>query len=47
MCHEKGSDQLIVKLYALSIYPSVHNQLICTHFEAHCIDKLGSKNKYR
>ena len=37
VCHEKGSDQLIVPLYTLSIYLSVHNQLIRTLFEAHIV----------
>ena len=38
---EKGSDQLFVTLYTLSIYPSVHLQLIRTLFEAHilCINQ--------
>ena len=27
VCLEKGSDQLIVTLYTLSFYPSVHKQL--------------------
>ena len=31
---EKGSDHLIVTLYTLAIYPSVHNLLIRTFFEA-------------
>ena len=37
VCLETGSDQLIVTLYALSIYPSVHNQLIRTLSEAHIV----------
>ena len=32
---ENGSGQLIVTLYTISIYHSVHNQLIRTLFEAH------------
>ena len=32
---EKGSGQLFVTLYTLSIYPSVHIQLIRTLFETH------------
>ena len=32
---ENVSGQLIVTLYTISIYPSVHNQLIRTLFEAH------------
>ena len=34
---EKGLDQLIVTLYTLSIYPSVHKQLIWTLFEEHIV----------
>ena len=33
---EKGSDQLILTLYTLSIYPTVHNQLIRTLRGTHC-----------
>ena len=35
VCLEKGSNQLFVTLYTLSIYPSVHKQLIQTLFAAH------------
>ena len=38
---EKDSDQLIVKL---SIYPSVHNHLIRTLFEARPVDIPGLGN---
>ena len=34
---ENGLNQLIVTLYTLSIYPSVHKQLIRTLFEAHIV----------
>ena len=34
---KNGSNQLIVTLYTLSIYPSVHKQLIRTFFEAHIV----------
>ena len=39
VCLEKGSDMLSLTLYTLSIYPSVHNQLIRTLFEAHIVCK--------
>ena len=38
---ENGSDQLIVTLYTLSIYTSVHKQLIRTIFEAHIVPELS------
>ena len=34
---EKGSDQLIVTLHTISIYPFVNKQLIWTLFEAHFV----------
>ena len=34
---EKGLDKLIVTQNILSIYPSVHNQLIRTLFEVHIV----------
>ena len=34
---EKGSDQLIVTLYTLSLYPSVHNQLIRPLYESQSV----------
>ena len=42
---ENGSDQLVFALYKLSIYPSVHKQLIQILFEAHvvqctCVDSV-------
>ena len=40
---KKGSDQLIVTLYSLPIYPSVHNQLIRTFFEAWTLYGLKQK----
>ena len=36
VCLEKGSDQLILKPYKLSIYPSLHNQLIRPYRGTHC-----------
>ena len=42
---KKGSDQLIVTLYSLPIYPSVHNQLIRTFFEAWTLYGLKQKKK--
>ena len=37
---ERVSDQLIVTLYTLSIYPFVHKQLIRTIFKAHIVENI-------
>ena len=43
---KNGSDQLIVTLYTLFLYPSVHKQLIRTLFEAIIIVPLHSLSVY-
>ena len=40
LCLEKGSDQLFVTLYTLSIFSSVHKLLIRTILGANCISAL-------
>ena len=45
VCLKKGLGQLIVHyihMYLLSIYPSVHNQLIRTFFEAHFVEEVDT-----
>ena len=44
---EKGSDQLIVTLFTLSIYPSANNLLIQTLLEAHTVVDKMSKGVIR
>ena len=43
---ENGWDQLIVTLNTQSSYPSVHNQLIRTNFEAHIVVNRLRKNNH-
>ena len=42
---EKGSDQLFVTLYTLSIYPFVHKKLIRTLFEAYIVYEANNSMK--
>ena len=43
VCLENGWDQLVVTLYTLFIYPSVHKQLNRTLFEAHNVPLASQK----